>query len=362
MSDFQSTLNDVMSEKNDEPVSPLKNKRRLFSFKFFFVGLFLLSLFFASAIIWASFKYETDLTIVDMPSKTAIVAPASSFQRQVTTLTIQPEVIPADIQKQGIESEVLAPPPDKKQPIETITAPKEVIKQDSFTPQESTITKPKLSFIITDLGISPAKTKEIIQKFDKSISLSMSPYSSQLDSLITLAKKDGHEIYVTLTLETRGYPLNDGGPLTLMVSSSTTKNLQRLDALLKKSKDIKGFVAQKDHIFKAEDANINPAINKIFNEGFAIIDSEPKDKSFLKTLAARRNYPFAQNTLWLDDILTPAAIERNILAISEYAELNKDIIIMLRPYPNSIKALEEFLKSDKVKTFDLVPASSQLNQ
>ena len=363
MSDFQNTLNDVMNEEN-EPVSPLKQKRRLFSPRSFFTGLLCISLFLIGAFLWAKFSYQKDIAQIDLPSKTAIVAPASAFDKQMTTLTIQPE-----IKKENIESEVLTPLTDKVvEPIvpkEMVDTPK-TIQQEAITPQETVTasfsTKPKLSFIITDLGISPAKTKQAIIEFDKTISLSLSPYSSQLPSLITEAQKDGHEVYITLPLETKDYPLNDGGPLTLTVSSSTTKNLKRLDKLLSKSKNIKGFVAQKGHIFQAEDANVNPAINKIFDKGYAVIDSETKGKSFLKTLAARRNYPFARNTLWLDNVLTPSAIERNILALSEYAELKKDIIVMLRPYPNSIHALTAFLKSDKATEFDIVPVSKQMNQ
>lgn len=353
MSDFQSALNDAMNEQKVEAsATTVANANpSYFSFRAFSAGMVLFFFIASSFIFWAWVHRDDTLQSMDVstPSKTAIIDIAGSTGKK-TVLTIQPTLPAKEIMavkaRPPVDAEGYAPRPQDT-----------AVKQD-VTPTKNG--KPMLSFIITDLGLSESKTKNILKNFSKEVALSLSPYSNNLQALVDATKKDGHEAYVTLPLETEGYPLNDTGPLTLMTSASTSKNLERLNRLFNNAKGHNGFIAQKDHIFNAEDANVNPAIDKIFTEGHAIIDSNTTNKSFLKALAGRKNYPFARNRIWLDNNLTPEAIKKSLEQIKEYGGLNQNTIVMLRPYPNSLKAVQKFLNSATAKEFNLVPPSRQI--
>ena len=365
MSDFQSALDNAMNgqKAGKKPANEKKTKpASFFSFRTFIAGL-VLFFFIASALVfwaWVN-RDETSQSVKNStPSKTAIVDTTGTGSKK-NTLTIQPNLPVKEIMAVKatlpVDAKGFAPRAPNVQPKEKETEKKAEIPPSATTTSNS---KPMLSFIITDLGLSNSVTQNILKNFSKEIAISLSPYSPNLQSQIDTAKKDGHEAFVTLPLETQGYPLNDTGPLTLTISASTSKNLERLNQLLQNAKGHNGFVAQKDHIFSAEDANVNPAIDKIFTKGHAIIDSNTKNKSFLKALAGRKNYPFAQNKIWLDENLTPDAIKKSLTKINEYGGLNQNVIVMLRPYPNSLKTVQKFLNSSTAKIFDIVPPSRQI--
>jgi len=339
MSDFQNTLDSVMKEQdNGLNTATNKKKKSLFSYQTFTAGLILGFFLISSLLFWAWVSSnKTQETIQSkLPSKTAIIDLSGTVDI-TSTLTIQPDISDADtnegndISMQDVVTNTLISDTEEKAPSPSAMSG-----------------KAKLSFIITELGLSEKTTKTIVENLRPEIGITLSPYAPNLQEQIEFIKKDGHNVFINLPLETEDYPMNDSGPLTLMTASSANKNLGRLKELLEMAKNYDGFVAQKNHIFNAEDANVNPAIRKIFTEGFPIIDSNTKGKSFLGTLAARRNYPFAQNEIWLDDNLTPEAINKKIAAINEYGQAGQNLIVMLRPYPSSIKALQKHLSKLKI--------------
>jgi len=76
--------------------------------------------------------------------------------------------------------------------------------------------KPLLSFVIYNAGLSSQRTAELIELFPAEITFSFSPYSSDLQNIIAVARADGHEPWLSLPLEPKNYPLKDPGPLTLL--------------------------------------------------------------------------------------------------------------------------------------------------
>ncbi len=386
MSDFQSNLDEEMKKRQStEAESTMdsgavsstskktKNKSRSksFSFRSFFSGLVLCSVFTAALIGWAWYKAEaTNAEIVEkLPSKTAIVEVLEDGYIENT----QPVLTMPPIKDNTTEEKTIAsnntPSQSSSQPAPQSTTEETTplnidsdakpfkIHSAAFTARTE---KPLLSFVINDLGLSAKKTESIIQNFSKEIGLSFSPYSKNLSLLTDTAKKDGHEIWLALPLETKEYPLNDPGPSTLLVNASAEKNKSRLNDLLKSTQDYVGFISQPNHVFKTEDANVNPTIKEIFERGLAIIDGNMSLRSFIAPLADRNDYPYAQNNLWLDDDLAPLALNQKIRKISEYGKKDKNIIVMLRPYPASLKAVQKFLNSKAAEEFELAPVSAQL--
>ena len=91
-----------------------------------------------------------------------------------------------------------------------------------------------------------------------------------------------------------------------------------------------------------------------------MIDSNIRNYSFLSRLADMKEYPYAQAHIWLDKDITPLSINKNIRRIVEYGQNKKNVIVMLRPYPASIKAMQKFVNSKVAEQFELAPVSAQL--
>ncbi len=386
MSDFQNNLDEEIEKRRNsetESDNPTENKTKRisnsFSFRTFLSGLVICLGFTTCLIGWAWYKSKaTNLALMEkLPSKTAIVEfvdGGPNVANSQTTLNIPsniPKVENADVDTNETE-EPKVEKDDSSTPskltensaygllpkIDETTGTKPFKAYQS--PFEKKTDKPLLSFVISNLGLSATKTENIIENFPPQISLSFSPYSNNLELLTDTAQKDGHEIWLSLPMETRDYPLNDPGPSTLLINASAEKNQARLHNILGSTQGYVGFISPTNHIFKTEDANVNPSVKEIFERGLAIIDSNMSIRSFIGGLADRNDYPHAQNNLWLDDNLSPSSLNQNIRKITEYGEKNKNIIVMLRPYPSSLKAVQKFLNSNAADKFELAPVSAQL--
>ena len=398
MSGFQQQLNEELSKRSLAPVGEFEEP--LFSSKAFFQGLVGCSLLLLLIILWAWFnaaetRKENQKRLA---SKTAIIQKDISQVYRMGEDTGQPVLtMPAvDLTQAPPKGQVPTPPPveivEKTPPKDQVTKPVSGGKgalieapvaglyestsvgllptrreEDNLTPFEAykrpfqrKSDKPLLSFVIFDAGLSREQTEKIISDFPPEVTLVFSPYSRDLKLMTDVARQDGHEVWLTLPLETKNYPLDDPGPSSLLINASAEQNKSRLMSLLASTQGYAGFFSQKDHVFKREDAVVNPALQEIFERGLAIIDSNTSLYSFVGDLAARRDYPNAKINFWLDENLTPLAMNQKTRQMIEFANANGQAIVMLRPNPASLNALDKFLKSATAKDYQLAPASAQI--
>lgn len=398
MNGFQEQLDEEIDKRGLRAAdvsesSKTVKKKALFSLPSFLKGLVVCGLFGAVVIGWVWFKSDDTMKIIQdkLASKTAIVEKDSSaiyrlgetqpvlrmpdvnlaleetpaiVKKIDSTESIKP-VSMASKSKNGKEL-VSAPVPGLYENTSAGMLPM-VRKEDSLTPFEAykrpfvkTSDKPLLSIIFFDAGLSRKMTEGLIENFPPEVTLSLSPYSRDLKLLTDVARQNGHEVWLTLPMETKNYPLNDPGPSTLLVNASVEQNKNRLNAVLSSTQGYAGFVSQKDHVFKREDANVNPAIREIFDRGLAVLDSNPSLYSFVGDIASQHDYPNAKNNFWLDDDLTPMGLNQKIRQMIEYGESGDNLVVMLHTTPASVKALQKFLHSAAAEKFQLAPVSAQI--
>jgi polysaccharide deacetylase 2 family uncharacterized protein YibQ len=347
-----------------------------FSFKSFLTAIFLGSILLGALAGWAQFRSEqTQAELVKkLPSKTAIIENMSGEtyrMGQSTKRLTMPEVpstnTPAENEVETNLPETMVAEDNaitdfiqqnenaEKEVQNKINAPHRIFKKDFLDGS-----KPNLSFVVTDLGLSKNRTEELIQSLPENVTLALSPYSEYLEELTTSARENGHEVWMMMPVQTADYPLVDSGPLTFLSDASIEQNTDRAETLISMAGGHVGFIPQKNHSFKIEDGNINPAIQKILKTGFAIVDSNTSGDSFVSDTSYRADYPHAQNNFWLDDNLTPLAMNQKIRQMIKLAEAKGHVVVMLRPYPTSINALNKFLNSGAAEQFELAPASAAL--
>ena len=378
MADFQKQLDEELEKRglrDDEDNPPIK--RAKFSFKTFLIGLFFSVFILGGLIGWAKITSNSTQNSVlkRLPSKTAIVTVIESdvyrMGESQPTLSMPSDTPVVTPEKITPEIEVRENADKHSREDHAITA----MIEDNTTSQDSSAgtspfkvyrksftksSKPSLSIIITDLGLSTKRTEAIIKNLPEGISIALSPYSENLDLLTTTARKSGHETWLMLPMETKDYPLSDSGPLTLLTGARVEQNNDRIEQLTLNAQGHVGFIPNKDHVFKTEDSNINPAIKTLLKKGFAILDSNTSRRSFVSDLAYKNDYPYGQNNFWLDDDLNPIALNQRLRQMMELSEATGSATIMLRPYPASIKALQKFLNSAAANKFQLAPASALL--
>lgn len=402
MNDFKQQLNQEMERRGlveeetpQEPQAPKKIGARYFSILAFLKGLFLGLVVLGLLVGWAWYKQgETAQSMLSsLPSKTAIVQKDTSELFRLSDA--KPTLSMAPVEEKEVEPTIAVPPQEavplqqtqqvekmennpssgvnaammeglyepvangKALPILDKKNKMSVFKafRSPFTPEAN---KPTLSIVITDMGLSQKLTAEAIESLPAGVTFSFSPYAQKLNSLIEQARQDGHEAWLTLPMQTKDYPLHDPGPLALLTGVSVEQNTSRLHATLSAATGYVGLISQKDHSFRQEDTSVNPVFTEIFERGLAIVDSTPILYSFIEGLAEKKEYPHGKNNFWLDDSLSPVALNQSIRRMIEFGKQRGDVIVMVRPTSASLKALQKFLDSAAAKEFQIAPLSAKV--
>lgn len=395
MSGFQDQLDEEiekrgLSPKEDPPEEPVsENKKSLFSLTSFVKGLALCTLFFFGLIGWAWFKADDTQKVMDnkLASKTAVVKQSDSNTFHLSDAQPVLKMPPVEAENEVISDEPAVASAEDNELLNKfdgsgalVSAPVPGLyestgagllptprKDDGLTPFEAykrpfkkNNEQPVISIVITDLGISRSKTEKIIEDMPADITLAFSPYARNLKLLTDVARKAGHEVWLTLPMETKNYPINDPGPSTLLVNASVEQNKSRLTSTLAATQGYAGFVSEKNHVFRSEDSEVNPSVKEIFSRGLAVLDSNTSVSSFVGGIASKNDYPHAKNNFWLDDDMTPIALNQQIRRMMEYAQGADHVIVMLHPYPASLKTIKKFLDSEASKNYQIAPVSAQV--
>jgi len=77
---------------------------------------------------------------------------------------------------------------------------------------------PRVAIVIGGLGISANVTQQAMQKLPGPVTFALSPYGTDVESLATKARAEGHEILLQAPMEPFDYPDNDPGPQTLLTT------------------------------------------------------------------------------------------------------------------------------------------------
>lgn len=393
MSNFQQQLDEELSKRglkdaDDEAVpkssEKFRSKQAIFSLTAFLKGLALCVVASCGLVGWALIQADNTQNKISekLPSKAAVISfdASSDVQPTITMSEAKPispgieikptKAIPAneieDVSKNRVGM-VPAPVPSLYQGSNIGNIPM-IRKEDGLTafkaykrPFISKANKPSLSFIVMDIGLSKKMTDGLVKNLPDEVSFAISPYTANLKEVTKQARNSGHEVWLMLPLETQTYPFSDPGPFTLLSNASVVQNKDRLLKLLASTEGYVGLIPPKDHVFKKEDANINPAIKEIFDRGLSVFDTKTTSQSFVSRIAEREGFPYGKNNFWLDDDLTPANLNQTLRQAVELAEARGKATVMLRPYPASIKALQKFLNSAAADKFQLAPASAVVN-
>ena len=370
------------SETDDQlPPHPKESQKKI-SLRTFSLGLFLSFTVLSTLMFWAFMNSdETNKDLKErLGSKTVLIEKPAIKEAQ----TIIPEIEVAPVvaipptdnvskklpqnntapQKSG--SLVSAPIPGLFESIDVGLLPK-IRDKDGITPFNAykkpftaSPDKPLLSFVIYNAGLSSQRTAELIELFPAEITFSFSPYSSDLQNIIAVARADGHEPWLSLPLEPKNYPLKDPGPLTLLKSVSEKQNQDRLYKILSSATGYAGLVTNKNHAFDPEAIKTSPVLNEIFTRGLTITDTNLSSPHFNKVMAAKYDAPYGIADIWMDDDLTPIGLNRQIRRMIELGTAKGRLVVMLNNYPTSLNALNKFLSSAAANDFQLAPLSAQV--
>jgi len=88
--------------------------------------------------------------------------------------------------------------------------------------------RPRVAIIVRGLGLSKAATAQAVADLPADVTLALNAYGRNLQHDSDAARADGHEVFLDVPVEPKGYPANDSGPEALLTSLSAGENSERL--------------------------------------------------------------------------------------------------------------------------------------
>jgi len=218
--------------------------------------------------------------------------------------------------------------------------------------------KPRVTIILTGLGLSRAATLAAISQTPAGVTLAFDPYTRNLDEWLGLGRSNGHEALVQLPMEPGDFPISDPGPFALLTDFDAQQNIQRLHQVLGSATGYTGVIQVMGSKFAASEAALRPALEEMKKRGvlFVSVPANNDDRGF--AVAQDVGVPSTRVDLKLDTELTPTAIDNRITELERLARAKGRAVGIAEAYPVTLARLSIWGQALSLKEIQLAPASA----
>jgi polysaccharide deacetylase 2 family uncharacterized protein YibQ len=219
-------------------------------------------------------------------------------------------------------------------------------------------TRPRVAVVVTGLGLSRTATEQAIATLPGAISLSFSPYTRDLESWITRARRAGHETLIDLPMEPLDFPRDDPGPLTLLTSLSLVDNLNRLEAALGLAPGYVGITTRLGAQFTTVEDALLPVLEELRDRGLFFLDTRQTSRSIASELASSIQLPRAFNNVFVDAQPASDAIDRALASLEAIARQQRFAVGIAQPMPVTLDRLARWAGTLDGKGIALAPVTA----
>jgi len=223
-------------------------------------------------------------------------------------------------------------------------------------------TSPRIALLVTDLGKRSNTTKRALEELPPEISLAFSPYSRNLNQWGEQARREGHEVLLTIPMEPVNYPQNDPGGLSLLTSLSSRENVNMLRSSLARLTGYVGVINYMGSRFTASSESMRPILDELKVRGLMFVDSRTTPYSRAATMARAVGVPTAINNGYIDEELGQEQIIAELTKLEKRAQSQGAAMGVARPYPVTFEAIKVWSHELKDRGFILVPVTSIANR
>lgn len=218
---------------------------------------------------------------------------------------------------------------------------------------------PRISIIVSGLGLNSTVTEQAIDNLPPEVSLSFAPYAKDLEFWTEKARRAGHEVLIELPMEGYGANQQALGAAALLSSRTEQENLQRLDWLMSR---FGGYFAATNYMgakFSADEAAITPVLRKLKEAGVAYVD----DTGAAHRAGQSVGIPMASVTRVIPasaDDAGRSAVRRELAALEAAAKRDGAAIGKTYAYAATIDEIAAWAATLEEKELAAAPASALL--
>ncbi|MDB5646427.1 MAG: hypothetical protein JWQ05_2096 [Methylobacterium sp.] len=231
---------------------------------------------------------------------------------------------------------------------------------DVYARPEAAGSGPRVAILVSGLGIGQAATASAIARLPPAISLAFAPYGGDLERTVARAREAGHEALLQAPMEPFDYPDSDPGPQTLLTSSRTPENLDRLSWIMSRFSGFVGIVNYMGAKLTSDAAALEPVLREIGARGLGFVDDGTSPRSLAGTLAAKAKVPVARAEIVLDALARPEAIDRELARLEAQARQKGFALGSASAMPMSIDRIARWAADAEARGIRLVPVSVAL--
>jgi hypothetical protein len=211
--------------------------------------------------------------------------------------------------------------------------------------------KPRVAVVVVGLGLSKDATEAAIAKLPPEVSLSFSPYASNLDNWVKRARNNGHEVLLDLPMQPPNFPEHDAGPLALMVNQTPVDAVQHLEAILGKTTSYVGLAGALRSPVTTTEQWVS-LLRDIRDRGLLFVGDG------LVGVAETDAPASASVTLVADEVSFRAAIDVRLTRLQAAAQRDGTAIAYVSPRPVTFERLLAWTDTLPQKGLVLAPASA----
>ncbi len=225
-------------------------------------------------------------------------------------------------------------------------------------PSDPGITEPKIALMIEGIGLSRQASLGAINKLPPEISLVLNPYGRDLSDWVFRSRLGGHEVFLSLPMESEDFPMEDAGPLALDTRIQLAENQRRLDTVMASAAGYVGLVSFMGSRFMKADVQMRQLFKTFGERGLMFVVGGNRTRNDAIPVAKDLKLVHQESQMYIDDIPRIQQIRTNLDRLEAIAKEQGSVLAMARPYPVTIKSIIDWYETIKDKGVVLVPASA----
>jgi polysaccharide deacetylase 2 family uncharacterized protein YibQ len=233
--------------------------------------------------------------------------------------------------------------------------PREVYARPATAPADS----PRVAIVVGGLGLSQTGTQRAIEALPEDVTLAFAPYGASLQRWAAKARAEGHEIVLQIPLEPQGYPQENPGEHTLLVSAPGDLR-NNLHWVLGRFSGYAGVMNYMGARFTADERALVPLVGEIGERGLYFLDDGSSPESRIAAVGEGLRVPVARADRILDQDRAHGGIERALSELEAIAATRGYAVGVATAFPNTIEAITRWAEGAEGRGIALVPASAIL--
>lgn len=220
--------------------------------------------------------------------------------------------------------------------------------------------RPRISLVIVGLGGSEADSRAAIN-LPGAVTLAVSAYARDPGALLTAARLAGHELLVSIPMESNGFPFDDAGPYSLLTGAEPADNQTRLETVLGRIQGYVGATGASDGLrgerFASQTSSFHAVLDELARRGLLYLDPRPSGAGRPVPLPA--GLAGCTVDLVLDDSSARAEIEAKLAELERIARDRGSAIGLIgRLRPMMLARIAAWARDVEARGIVLVPVSA----